>query len=192
MLFYNPNIRRKTTYKRLPLFGELKDRNLYSYSIYDDYEVKEILFDEKKVKCYKYNRQNAFLDSLEIYNEKNEMERRYYFDITANGPNQLEFKESSFKRTPQVGCRGKLLKSSVELGESVLTFHRVDSFLGYRIKLNISENKNGDYLEEAYFDIKQDKLLYVLENEFEYYENELEQIAKNILNKGWGETLSAK
>jgi len=186
MLFYNPNIRRKITYKRPLIFGKPQERVLYSYSIFENLEVIEIVFDEKITNKYQYNIESKFLDSLRVYDRNNELKRKYFFDITKQEDNFLEFKESYFKRDNQAGCYGKLLyETSGHKGNCNLTFHRVDSFLGYKIKLKIFRNNCGDFSVEEYYSEKNDELQYILENEFEYFESELEVRAKNILRNGW-------
>ncbi len=186
MLFYNPNIRRKVTYKRSLIFGKPQERVLYSYSIYEDFEVIEFVFDEKTTKKYQYNIESNFLDSLRVYNENNELNRKYFFDITKQDDIFLEFKESYFKRDNQAGCFGKLeYENSGREGNCNLTFHRVDSYLGYKIKLKIFRNDCGDFSVEEYYSEKNDELQYILENEFEYFESGLEVLAKNILRNGW-------
>ena len=82
MLFYNPNIRRKITYKRPLIFGKPQERVLYSYSIFENLEVIEIVFDEKITNKYQYNIESKFLDSLRVYDKNNELKRKYFFDIT--------------------------------------------------------------------------------------------------------------
>ena len=187
MLFYNPNIRRKITYKKTVIFGRPQERKLYSYSIFENFEEIEFVFDEKITNKYQYNIETNFLDSLKVYGENNEMKKRYFFDITQQDSNILEFKESFFQRDNKTGCYGKLVYESTEQENNYcnLTFHRVDSYLGYRIRLRITRNNNGDFSVEEFYDTKTDELQFILENEFEYFESELEIMAQKILKNGW-------
>ncbi|MEI6755353.1 MAG: hypothetical protein WCK78_19615 [Paludibacter sp.] len=184
MLFYNSNIRRKTTFKIPVIFGEenVTKKELYSYSIFTkELEVKEIVFELKQVFVFKYNPTTLFLDSLEIYNNKNERIRRYYFDLITNESNSLKFKESFFERDKNV-CIGYLEKQA-DFHE--LSFHRVDSFLGHRKVVKLLENEYGDYIREEHYEWKKDILEYVLENMYEYYESSLDKLSSTILENGW-------
>ena len=149
MLLYNPNIRRKTTFKIPIIFGKEtpSKKQLYSYSIFKiDFEITEIVFETKQILVYKYNPISLFLDSLEVYNENNERVKRYYFDIVKNDFEMIEFKESYFERDKNV-CRGYLEKNG---NYHKLSFHRVDSFLGYRKIINLFKNNFGDYIREEH------------------------------------------
>ncbi len=184
MFLYNSNIRRKTTYKLPIIFGTetATKKKLYSYSIFKkDFETTEIVFETKQILVYKYNPISLFLDSLEVYNENNERIKRYYFDMVKNDLEMIEFKESYFERDKNV-CIGYLEKSE---NHHKLSFHRVDSFLGYRKIINMFENDFGDYIREEHYEKKKDILEFVLENEYEYYESGLEKLALTILENGW-------
>ncbi|MEI8205040.1 MAG: hypothetical protein WCH34_18625 [Bacteroidota bacterium] len=186
MLFYNPNIRRKTTYKRLVVFGKPQERKLYSYSFFENFQEIELVFDEKITKRFEFNPMTNFLDSLHIYEVNEKFKNRFYFDITLQDNNILEFKESFFERNKQARCKGRLVcETNNQKNNCILSFHRVDSYLGYRIKLKIKRNGVGDFSVEEFYDSKTNELMYILENEFEYFVNELEIKANNILNNGW-------
>lgn len=186
MLFYNPNIRRRTTYKRQLVFGKPQERKLYSYSIFDNFEIIELVFAEKTTKRFQYNIESKFLDSLREYDEKNELKRKYFFDIINKNECLIEFKESFLKRDNQAGSRGRLIfEKSASLSKCYLSFHRVESFLGYRIKVKIDRNLYGDFIIEEHYCEKNDELQFVLEHEYEYFENELEVTSNKILKFGW-------
>jgi hypothetical protein len=187
MFLYNSNIRRKITFKIPIIFGTetVTKKKLYSYSIFrKDFETTEIVFELKQILVYKYNPLTLFLDSLEVYNENNERIKRYYFDIVNDSLEMTEFKESFFERDKNV-CRGYLEKNG---NYHKLSFHRVDSFLGYRKVVNLYLNEFGDYIREEHYEKKKDILEYVLENEYEYYESKLEKLALAILENGWNNT----
>lgn len=195
MLYYNPNIRRKITYKVPVIFDEeqKEKKELHSYSIFtEDFKEKEIVFDERRINIYEYNPEISFLDSLKVFNENNELLKRYFFDIVdkehSNYVNRkdsiiLEFKESIYQRGRNV-CHGYFERMEEKQEEYYrLYFHRVDSFLGNKVKLKLFKNMEGDFIREEFF--KNDIFQFVLENKYEYIETELEKRAQNILQNGW-------
>ncbi len=197
MLFYNPNIRRKITYKiPVSLDEEQKEKEeLHSYSVFtDDFKEKEIVFNDRIINVYQYNPKNYFLDSLKVYDELNEMIKRYYFDIVEKVDSIradridsiiLEFVESVNQRNHN-SCYGFLEIKDDNKGEYYkLSFNRVDSFLGYKKILKLFKNEVGDFIREEFYDSKKDILQFVLENKYEYYESDLEKRAQNILKNGW-------
>ncbi|MDD2305408.1 MAG: hypothetical protein PHP53_11975 [Prolixibacteraceae bacterium] len=197
MLYYNPNIRRKTTYKIPVIFDEeqIEKKELHSFSIFtEDFKEKEIVFNEKKINVYEYNPKNNFLDSLKVFNENNEMIKRYYFDIVDKEDSHfvdrkdsiiLEFRESLYQRNRNV-CYGYLeLKDDNQVYHYKLSFHRVDSFLGYKVKVKLFKNEEGDFIREEFYNSKNDLLQFVLENKYEYIETDLEKRAQFILQNGW-------
>lgn len=197
MLFYNPNIRRKITYKIPVIFDEEQEerKELYSYSVFtEDFKVKEIVFNERIINIYQYNQENHFLDSLKVYNDLNEMIKRYYFDIVEKEDSIrsdrsdsiiLEFLQSVYERNHN-SCHGFLEIKDDSQGEYYkLSFHRVHSFLGYKIVLKLFKNENGDFIREEFYDSKSDMRQFVLENKYEYYQSDLEKRAQNILKNGW-------
>lgn len=199
MLYYNPNIRRKISYKIPVIFDEeqKEKKELYSYSIFtDDFKEKEIFFNERKINVYEFNPKINFLDSLKVFNEKNELLKRYFFDLVnkedSNYVNRrdsiiLEFKESVYQRGRNV-CHGYFDQIEENQREYYrLSFHRVDSFLGHKVKLKLFKNMEGDFIREEFF--KNDIFQFVLENKYEYIETDLEKRAQYILQNGWDSEL---
>lgn len=177
MLFYNSNIRRKTTYKIPLLFGDEKKakRELYSYSIFAEHEAQEVVFETQNVNVYKYDPISNFIESLEVYNNKNERITKYVFNIIKNEPELFEFEHAR--------CHGYLKNTHKEYG--TLSFSHVNSFWGYRRKIKLFKNEAGDFIREEFYEYKIDILEYVLENEFEYYNSNLESKVLDILENGW-------
>lgn len=194
MLFYNRNIRRKTTYKIPVLFDEIlyEKKEVYSYSIFtEEFREREIFFDEKLVYLFEYNPQTNFANSLIIYDEKGEIKVRYFFDIIDKKDSKyihmndsliLEFKESyNFKDKNVV--HGYFEK--IDNKHTKLFFGRVQSYLGYKLSLNLLKNEEGDFVREEYYDSETGLLKFILENKYEYYEPEIEKKAQKILKDGW-------
>jgi len=197
MLYYNPNIRRKITYKLPVLFDQVQvdKRELYSYSVFtEDFKEKEIVFNERKINVFQYNPEINFIESLKVYDQNSEMIKRYYFDIVAkensNYVNRkdsiiLEFKESLHQRDRNV-CHGYIeLMENIQEEYYKLYFHRVSCFLGNKVKVKLFKNIEGDFFKEEFYDSKNDTLQFVLENKFEYFESNLEIRAQYILKNGW-------
>lgn len=197
MLYYNPNVRRKITYKIPVLFGEeqKEKKHLHSYSIFtDDFKEKEIVFNMRQIYVYEYNPKKNFLDSLKIFNEINELIGRIYFDIVDKEDSNyvtrkdsiiLEFKHAHRKWSNV--CHGYVehMIDNYEQEYFRLYFHRVNSFLGYKVQVKLFKNKEGDFVREEYYDSQNDILQFVLENNFEYIETDIEKRAQFILRHGW-------
>lgn len=197
MLFYNKNIRRKVTYKLPVIFDEVQveKRELYSYSIFsDDFKEKEVLFSERKINIYQYNPETQFVDTLKIYDEYGDMVKRYSFSLICFEDSNLVTNRDSlvhiFKHSPvnlnKNVCLGYIdLINESDLEYFRLRFHRVDSFLGYKVEVKYHKNSEGDFFKEEYYDASTKRLLFVLLSNFEYMETELEKRAQHILQNGW-------
>lgn len=202
MLYYNPNIRRKITYKLPVLFGEVEveKKVLNSYSIFtNDFKETKIDFDEKKINVYEYIEYKPeinLLETLTVYDENNKMIKKLFFDIVEkknsiflNRPDSiiLEFKYSSDKGDLYgKGIHGHIEHNNDSKGDFyILRFHRVNSFLGHKVEVKLFKNTEGDFIREEFYDSKNDTLQFVLENEYEYFESDLEKRAQSILQNGW-------
>ena len=187
ILEYNLKIRSKTTYKVPINFGEKRydQKKIFSYTLFEDKSAKEIRFDSKKVFVYKFSSDN-FLSEIAVYNSAKELEKKIEFELISKEERNIKFRDSTPGNGDGNHCafefdgNDKLWKFS---------FHRVDSFLGYHISGEISLNKMGDFYEERYFqfDVKKKRknLKCVLINEYEYFDNELDEIANYVLENGW-------
>ena len=197
MLFYNPNIRRKITYKLPILFDEVQveKKEIYSYSVFtDDYKEKEIVFKERKINVFQFNQESNFMDSLKVYNEKNKLVIKHFFSkvdrknsIMVNRPDSIifEFKESNDPRYFTT-CHGYLKYINDNQREYYnLSFHRVRSYLGYKVNVKLFKNDEGDFYREEFYNSENETIEYVLENKFEYIETDLETRAQSILQNGW-------
>jgi hypothetical protein len=197
MLYYNPNIRRKITYKIPVLFGaeQKEKKHLHSYSIFtDDFKEKEIVFNERRTYFYEYNPKKNFLDSLKIFNEFNELIRNIYFEIVEKENSNIVNREDSIilefkhaRRKWSDVCHGYFehMIDNYDREYIRLYFHRVNSFLGYKVVLKLFKNKEGDFVREEFYDSQNDVLQFVLENNYEYIETDLEKRAQFILQNGW-------
>lgn len=194
ILEYNPKIRSKTTYFVPVNFGEKNygQKRVFSYTIFNDKSAKEIRFDDKKVLIYKFG-ENSFLTELSEYKSENELERKTRFELINKEEKQIKFRDW----TPENGD-GNHCNFEFDEDEKIwkFSFQRVNSFLGYKISGEISLNKMGDFEEERYYQNdnqkKRRELQMVLTNEYEYFDNKLDEIANHILENGWNLTNEMK
>jgi len=112
MFFYNTNIRRITGFSIPILFGETQPtkRELFSYSIYNDFSVKQLRFKEKEIYQYDYNRETSFIESLKVYSSKNILTGELHFELIQNTTGLIEFMHTFRKGKSPV--TGKLRKIS--------------------------------------------------------------------------------
>jgi len=187
ILEYNPKIRSKTTYLVPIYFGDKKhsQKKFFSYTIFVNKLAKEIRFDTKKVLIYKFGEDN-FLSELREYTSENELERKIRFELISKEDGNIKFKDWTIENGDGNHCNFEFDDVNKTWKFS---FHRVNSFLGYQISGEISLNKMGDFKEETYFQFdnlkKGKELKWDLVNEYEYFNNKLDEIANYILENGW-------
>jgi hypothetical protein len=199
MLFYNPIIRRKITYKLPVLFGEVQveKKVLYSYSIFtNEFKEREIVFDERKINIYEYKPEINFIETLTVYDENNKMIKKLFFDIVEKknsiivhspDPIIIEFKESSSKGDRYGnGMHSYIVTKNDSQGVFYILYsNKINSLLGIKVKVKLFKNTEGDFIREEFYDSKNDTLQFVLENEYEYFESGIEKRAQSILRNGW-------
>lgn len=187
ILEYNPKIRSKTTYIVPMKFGEEKysEKKIFSYTLFENKSAKEFRFDSNRILIYKFG-ENNFLSEIAEYKSETELERRTKFELIKKEELDIRFKDWTPENGDGNHCHFKFDEKE-EIWK--FSFHRVDSFLGYQIKGEISLNEMGDFKEERYFqsDSKKRKyeLIRVLVNEYEYFNNKLDEIANYVLQNGW-------
>jgi hypothetical protein len=185
MFFYNANIRRITGFSIPILFGEEQPtkRELFSYSIYNDFSVKQLRFKNKEIYQYDYNRETGFIESLKVYSSKNILTGELLFELIQNKTDLIEFKHTF--RGGKSPVTGELTKIS-NLGEYKLFFSRVGevTFLGYK-NCKFIINDNFDVLEEMYYNPKTLQIDLLIRSEFEFFNSQIESKATNILTNGW-------
>lgn len=185
-LEFNQNIASKTTYSVPVLFGEPKydNRKLYSYSIYEDNIVKEIRFHDKNIIKYYFDQDN-FLSVIDTYNQNNELTRTK-IELIEKSDNKTIFRDS----TPGNGDGNHgTFEFKNENRDCELTFHRVNSFLGYNFKGLFKCNELGLFNEEQYFQgdsaRRNFKFVRMLTNHYTMKKSKMDNLARKILAKGW-------
>lgn len=187
ILELKPEIRSKTTYSVPIIFGDIKysQRKIFSYTIFKDKVGKEIRFDSKKILRYEFG-ENKFLSNLTEYTPQNEIERNIKFELISRDEDNIKFRDWTIKNGDGNHCQFELSESK-SLWR--FNFHRVNSFLGYRISGEISLNEMGDFKEERYYQYdttkKSKELKWVLVNEYDYINNKLDEVANYIFENGW-------
>lgn len=187
ILEFNPKIRTKTTYQVPIIFGDIKyeQKKIFSYTIFNNKSASEIRFNTKNVFVYKFGEDN-FLSELNEYKTEKELNKRTKFELISKEEKNIKFRDW----TPGNGD-GNHCSFEFDEDEKIwrFSFHRVDSFLGYQISGEVSLNKMGDFEEERYFQFDNQKrgkeLKWVLVNEYEYFNNKLDEVANYILENGW-------
>lgn len=186
MFFYNSNIRRITSFSIPVLFGEAQPtkQELFSYSIYNDFSVKQLRFKEKELYHYDYNTKTGFIETLKVYSSKNILTGELYFELIQHKTDLIEFKHTF--RNGKSPVTGKLKRIS-EFGDYELFFSRVGevTFLGYK-HCRFTINEDFDLLKEIYCNPKTAQIEVLIENKFEFYNSKIEQKANDILTNGWG------
>lgn len=185
MFFYNTNIRRIIGFSIPILFGETQPtkRELFSYSIYNDFSVKQLRFKEKEIYQYNYNRETGFIESLKVYSSKNILTGELHFELIQNTTGLIEFMHTF--RNGKSPVTGKLTQIG-NSGEYKLFFSRVGevTFLGYKHCQFIIDD-NFDLHEERYYNPKTLQMKLLIQNEFEFFNSQIEQRATEILMNGW-------
>jgi hypothetical protein len=189
-LHLNLNIRTKTTYIIPVLFGEFKYENkrLFSYSIYEKHKIKEVRFESNTVLIYSFD-ENKNLKRIEEYDKFNKLIKETKIEIIKREPDEIIIHDWTVGgRVPNVGTI-----STTEFDKiSLLRFHRVNSFLGYKSKVKIIDNNEGLVQETMHFErgdlskMLSDKPLFSLLYKYEMKVNTLDTICMKILNDGWG------
>lgn len=179
----NPKIKSKTTFNVPVLFGapQPEKKKLFSYTIFDKKIAKEIRFASSEVYIYKFDKNN-FIKEITVYNSDNTIKSKTKFEFTSKEEGVIKFLDW----TPGGRTANKAtLKYSSDKGCWKLTFHRVSTFIGYKKYGLYTTNELGDFSEEKYYDGYKDVLEKYLVNNYEYFENSLDNIARNILKNGW-------
>lgn len=179
----NQRIKSKTTFNVPIKFGDTKfdNRKLFSYTMYKEKIAREIRFPTKEVLIYEFD-ENNFLKGLSCYNSDDKLKFKTKFELISSENQEMKF----IDWTPGNGDgnHGSLIFLP-ENQQWRISFPRVDSFLGYKKVGIFTTNELGDFIKEEYYDSVKDVLETCLINEYEYYNNSLDEIAKNILENGW-------
>ena len=190
ILTLNSAIRSKTTYKAPVLFGEPQyDKcDLFSYSIYEKQLISEVRFRGREVVKRYFDSKN-YLIKIEVYNHANQLIKATRFevrDISESG--EIVFEDwTNGGKSPNIGML--LFVKSQNIWN--LSFHRRNSFLGYRIQAKMEIGKHGVVEKETYWTFDQSNKLHVLQNAFnnlyEMVDKPIENMATEILKNGWVE-----
>ena len=186
ILEIDQRIKSKTTFNIPIKYGDkkLERRNLFSYTLYGDKIAQEVRFSTKEVFVYEFD-ENNFLKGLSCYNSDDELKFKTKFELISRNDHEIRFKDW----TPGNGDGNHgLLIFLPDKQYWRISFPRVNSFLGYKKIGTFTINELGDFVKEEYFDSESDVLEICLINEYEYLNNSLDEIAREILNNGWGLT----
>lgn len=184
----NLNIRTKKTYHIPVLFGELKyeHKKLYSYSIYEKHKIRELRFAANEVVIYSFD-ENKNLTRIDVYDKGNKLIKEAKIRIIKRESDEMVFEDwTAGGNPPNIGTIVKIDDET-----SMLTFSRVNTFLGYKSKVSMIKNKEGLTEEAIHFEAgntkkhETDKLQYALLYAYEMKINALDHIAAKILNQGW-------
>lgn len=179
----NPKIKSKTTFNVPILFGtpQPAKRKLFSYTIFDKKTAKEIRFASSEIYIYEFD-ENNFIKEITVYNSDNTVKSKTKFEFTSKGEGVIKFLDW----TPGGRTANKAnLEYCADKKYWKLTFHRVSTFIGHKKYGLYTTNELGDFLEEKYYDGYKDVLEKCLMNEYEYFENTLDDTARSILRDGW-------
>jgi hypothetical protein len=184
-LEFNPNIRSKKTYKVPINLGEaLYDkRKLFSYSIYEDNIIREFIFGENRVLKYIFD-DTGFLRQIEKYSENGNQEYSTSFELLEKENQNIRFRE--YFRRSQAGNHGHL-QFNQETKSFSLTFHRVNSYFGYKVEAIYLGNDLSLAIEEQYYKCETERpiLENILLNTYEMKINSLDHLVSKIISDGW-------
>lgn len=184
----NVNIRTKITYHIPVVSGALKYENkkLFSYSIYEKHKIRELRFATNEVVIYSFD-ENKNLTRIDVYDKRNKLIKETKIQLTEGDGHEMVLKAwTDGANTPNIGTIVKMDEDT-----SMLTFSRVNTFLGYKSKVSMIKNKEGLVGETVHFEAgnskkhEVDKVLYALLYAYEMKTNSLDHIAAKILNQGW-------
>lgn len=183
-LIYDKNISKKISLEVPIRFGVEKgeDCTLFSYSIYENRKIREVRFNERIVVNYNFDN-SLFLHSREVFDEFGTFVTGEKYELKEESDSILRFRE--YDKYSNVGNIGTIKKN--ENGEMSLSWHRVDSYMGYKVKATFHGESLGQILKEEYyrFDLPVETLTKVLKNQIKYKNCDLDLISKEILFKRW-------
>lgn len=197
MIFFNPNIKLKVTYRKIIRFEEpLGGSKLFSLSQYDHTSktIKErfvnplnISFNSTGVtteilsRLYEYSTNN-FLKALRHYDSKGRLSFITRFEI-----NEIT-KESVYYKAHPIGyavqstkpdTHGPLYKRD-DLWH--LDFQRVGTVYGYNVKVKYKENEERDFKSTELYDRNKNELIDYFEHYYEYHSPILQSVVHDFIN----------
>jgi hypothetical protein len=197
MIQYDDKIRTRTSFAHPLEFGKilLERQSLFSFSTFENNEVREIFFQTKQVGIWRYNAENL-LESFQLFGF-DDVEPVVDAPLTYDSPSlsleqipgeQIQF-YSYNKRTGESNWSIGTYRKTEE-GFWKLTFSRVSTFLGHNVyveddftdgNISFSKKYRRDNNKKAFV------LEYALSHEYQFKETYLEQVVSEIFSKGWDE-----
>lgn len=148
ILKFNPEIRTKLSYSVPVSYGDpqYEKKKMFSFSLYENNVIREIVFLQNRVVKHYFN-QNQFLSTIENFDQSSKLVRAVNFELFEESDTRLKFRE--FLHFSEVGNHGILENQGND--QFYLGFHRVASYLGYKISAKFFGNNLSLFKEEHYF-----------------------------------------
>lgn len=190
MIFYNDNLRTKTSFIHPIEFGGalMETRELYSFTEYENNKASEFIFTSKIRINFEYDSLNQ-LSVYELYKlGKNIAEVKADINFTkVEKDNHYVFESTKVNASWSIGTYEQILENTWKL-----TFSRVDTFLGYNIYIE-EVHQDGLVIQTTKFkwnyDFKKWEKRLVLTHEYQFRQTDLEKVVKTIKHQGWNTNL---
>lgn len=190
MIFYNDNLRTKTSFIHPIEFGGglLETRKLYSFTEFENNKANELIFTSKMQINYEYDTLNQ-LSVYELYKlGQNTAEVKADINFAkVEKANHYVFESKKANASWSIGTYEQISENTWKL-----TFSRVDTFLGYNIYFE-EIHQDGLVIQTTKFKwnyaFKKWEKILVLTHEYQFRQTDLERAVKIIKSQGWDTNL---
>jgi hypothetical protein len=194
LLKFDENIRTRTTYKSKIQFGNvLPGKELHSFSIFGENEIRTVIFKEKEFEYWSFDEQGNLSKYQKYGLSHNVPIIDAEIKIREEDETHIEFDSKDNRGSSGNLSIGTLKTDSIN--KWTLSFSRVETFLGYNIKFEFITEGGTIVQTKKYawnYDEKAMELKNSFSHEYQFRELRLERLVENIFSNGWDEKYVSK